>query len=236
MARRPRFYATGMPYHIVQRGNNRSLCFYEPADQRHYLELFAKVSKRYGVAVHAYCLMSNHIHILLTCGHVDSISRMMRVVGSTYAQYVNKKYERTGTLWEGRHRSSMIQSTRHLLNCYRYIELNPVRANMVNHPANYRWSSYAVNANGESSWLTEHDEYTALGNSKAGRLAAYRQMFNTPLDEQEIELFRASCRSCTPVGDKEFIASWERHVLGTEAWPVGDGTVGGPIGDGEIIF
>jgi putative transposase len=106
----------------------------------------------------------------------------------------------------------MIQSTHHLLNCYRYIELNPVRANMVNHPANYRWSSYAVNAKGESSWLTEHDEYTALGNSKAGRLAAYRQLFNTPLDEHEIEFFRASCRSCTPVGDKDFIASWGRHA------------------------
>jgi putative transposase len=212
MARRPRCYVTGMPYHIVQRGNNRSLCFYETADQRHYLELLARISARYGVAVHAYCLMSNHVHILVTCGHTDSISWMMRVVGSSYAQCINKKYERTGTLWEGRHRSSLIQSTRHLLNCYRYIELNPVRANMVKHPADYPWSSYAFNALGEPSWLTEHDEYTALDSSKPGRLAAYRQLFNTPLNDQEIELFRTSARSCTPVGDDDFIARWGRRA------------------------
>ena len=211
MARRPRNYVTGMPYHIVHRGNNRSLCFYETADQRHYLELLAKISERYGVTVHAYCLMSNHVHILVTCGHVDSISWMMRVIGSSYAQHINKKYERTGTLWEGRHRSSLIQSTRHLLNCYRYIELNPVRAKMVKHPADYPWSSYAFNALGEPSWLTEHDEYTALGSSKPGRLAAYRHLFNTPLNDQEIELFRTSARSCTPVGDDDFIASWGRR-------------------------
>jgi len=229
MARRPRDYVTGMPYHIVQRGNNRSLCFYETADQSHYLELLAKISARYGVAVHAYCLMSNHVHILVTCGHVDSISRMMRVVGSSYAQYINKKNERTGTLWEGRHRSSLIQSTRHLLNCYRYIEMNPVRANMVKNPADYRWSSYAFNALGVPSWLTEHGEYTALGSSKPGRLAAYRQLFNTPLNDLEIEFFRASARSCTPVGDDDFIARWGRRT--------GDGGVGdgvGGVGDGEI--
>ncbi|TFH72285.1 transposase [Gammaproteobacteria bacterium LSUCC0112] len=205
MARRPRYYIPGMPYHIVQRGNNRSLCFNDSADRRRYLEIWAKISERYGVRVHAYCLMSNHAHILGTCGHVDSISRTMRDIGSSYVWYFNKKYQRTGTLWEGRHHASVIQSSRHLLNCYRYIESNPVRANMVIHPADYEWSSYGCNANGQPSWLTEHDEYTALGTSKPERLAAYRQLFDSPLDELEIELFRTCLRSCAPVGDKRFI-------------------------------
>ncbi len=228
MPRRPRHYIPGMTYHIVQRGNNRSLCFYEPADQRQYLEIWASISKRYGVRVHAYCLMSNHVHILATCGDVDSISRTMRVVGSTYALYINQKYQRTGTLWEGRHRASVIQSSRHLLNCYLYIEQNPVRALMVKHPADYPWSSYACNALGEPSWLTEHAEYTALGISKPGRLAAYRQLFHTPLEDQELELIRSSLRSCAPVGDKAFI----NDLVARHGARIGYG--GGHRGDGGI--
>ncbi|MDO8908251.1 MAG: transposase [Pseudohongiella sp.] len=200
MARRPRHYVSGMPYHICQRGNNRAPCFIEAADQRYYLKLWQDNSKKYGVPVHAYCLMSNHVHILCSCSTEHSISRTMQVVGSTYASYINKKYERTGTLWEGRHRASLIQSGRYLLNCYRYIELNPVRAGMVARPADYPWSSYSHNALGASSWLDPHQEYLALGNTTASRRAAYKQLFDDPLAESDIELFRKGLSRCSPVG------------------------------------
>jgi putative transposase len=149
MPRRTRNYIPGFPYHIVQRGNNREACFIESENYQYYLELWRQLSKRYGVKVHAYCLMTNHIHILVTPESKRSISDTMKVVGSRYAQYINLKYRRTGTLWEGRHRSSLVQSERYLLSCYRYIELNPVRAGMVSRPEEYRWSSYAINAWGD---------------------------------------------------------------------------------------
>ncbi len=126
MPRRARQYIPHMPYHIVQRGNNREVCFIEPENYQFYLELWQDLSVKYQVDVHAYCLMTNHIHFLVTPAADDSISQTMKTVGSRYAQYINKKYKRTGTLWEGRHKSSLIQSERYLLTCYRYIELNPV--------------------------------------------------------------------------------------------------------------
>lgn len=105
MPRRARSYLPGLPYHVVQRGNNREACFIEAENYQFYLELWQQASRRYGARVHAYCLMTNHIHILATPDKVDSISNTMKVVGSRYAQYINLKYKRTGTLWEGRHRS-----------------------------------------------------------------------------------------------------------------------------------
>lgn len=146
MLRRARMYLTGLPYHIVQCGNNREACFIESENYQFYLELWKELAIRYGVTVHAYCLMTNHVHFLATPDDENAISRTMKVVGSRYAQYVNKKYRRTGTLWEGRHRSSLVQSERYLLTCMRYIECNPVRAQMVTRPEEYRWSSYGTNA------------------------------------------------------------------------------------------
>ncbi len=127
MPRRARCYLPGYPYHIVQRGNNREACFIEPENYQFFLELWQQLSVRYQVRVHAYCLMTNHIHFLATPEFDDSISQTMKMIGSRYAQYINKTYRRTGTLWEGRHRSSLVQSDRYLLVCQRYIELNPVR-------------------------------------------------------------------------------------------------------------
>jgi len=154
MPRRARNYIAGFPYHIVQRGNNRKACFLEVENYQYYLEL-----EKYGVEVHAYCLMTNHVHFLVTPRESDSISSVFKVVGNRYAQYVNKRYEHTGTMWEGRHKASMVQSERYLLSCYRYIELNPVRAGMVESPEEYRWSSYGYNAWGNDSWLMSHAEY-----------------------------------------------------------------------------
>lgn len=130
MPRRARMYISGLPYHVVQRGNNREACFIEPENYQFYLELWKDLSARYGVAVHAYCLMTNHVHFLVTPDRDAAISNTMKVVGSRYAQYINKQYRRTGTLWEGRHRASLVQSERYLLTCMRYIELNPEYRNL----------------------------------------------------------------------------------------------------------
>ena len=159
MPRRARMYIPGFPYHVVQRGNNREACFIEPENYQFYLELWKKLSKQYEVDVHAYCLMTNHIHFLATPATVTALSNTMKVVGSRYAQYINKKYRRTGTLWEGRHRASLIQKECYLLACYCYIELNPVRAGIVSSPKEYRWSSHGSNGWGDDSWIIPHGEY-----------------------------------------------------------------------------
>jgi len=204
MPRRARMYIPGFPYHIVQRGNNREACFIEPENYLFYLELWKKLSKRYGVAVHAYCLMTNHIHFLVTPEDEDAISKTMKSVGSRYAQYINLKYKRTGTLWEGRHRSSLVQTEKYLLRCYRYIELNPVRANMVKRPEEYKWSSYGVNAWGDNSWLFPHDEYLKLGKTMDERCFVYRDLFKVELSEENLHLFRQSAHFNQPISDDRF--------------------------------
>lgn len=204
MPRRARMYIPGLPYHVVQRGNNRKACFIEDANYQHYLRLWQEVAQRYGVAVHAFCLMTNHIHFLVTPATETAISNTMKVVGSRYAQYVNRRYHRSGTLWEGRHRSSLVQSERYLLACYRYIELNPVRAHMVALPDEYRWSSYAVNGWGEAGWLQPHAEYLNLGKTPEKRCRAYRELFQSELSEIDLQLIRRAAHYCQPIGDARF--------------------------------
>lgn len=204
MPRRARMYIPGFPYHIVQRGNNREACFLEPENYQFYLELLEDASQRYGVSVHAYCLMTNHIHLLVTPENKTAISNSMKVAGSRYAQYMNKNYKRTGTLWEGRHRSSLVQSEKYLMSCYRYIELNPVNANMVKRPDEYKWSSYRVNAYGEESWISPHEEYLLLGNSSMNRCRNYRELFRHQLETTDLHLIREAAHYCQPVGDSRF--------------------------------
>ena len=204
MPRRARMYLPDLPYHIVQRGNNREACFIESENYQYYLELWKEISSRYGVSVHAYCLMTNHIHVLATPSEKTSISNTMKVVGSRYAQYINKKYKRTGTLWEGRHRSSLVQTEKYFLTCSRYIELNPVAANMVKSPEEYKWSSYGSNAWGDKSWLIPHEEYKRLGVTQEKRCYNYRMLFNTHLDEVDVSLIRKATHYCQPVGDDRF--------------------------------
>lgn len=184
----------------MQRGNNREACFIEEENYQYYLELWEEVSRKKGVAVHAYCLMTNHILFLVTPQEKTSISETMRIVGSRYAQYINKKYKRTGTLWEGRHSSSLVQAERYLMACYRYIELNPVRANMVRRPEEYRWSSYGVNAWGDTHWLIPHQEYTRLGQSREQQCYAYRELFRHQITEQDLHLFRKAAHYSQPIG------------------------------------
>ena len=204
MPRRARNYLPGLPYHIVQRGNNREACFIEPENYQYYLELWRRSSRTYRVAVHAYCLMTNHVHFLVTPGTQTAISTTMKVVGSRYAQYMNVRYQRTGTLWEGRHRASLVQSEQYLLTCHRYIELNPVRAGMVQRPEEYRWSSYGVNAWGDGSWLTPHPEYDRLGKTPDARCHAYRELFRCQISVNELHFIRKAAYYCQPVGDDRF--------------------------------
>jgi putative transposase len=203
-------YLSGLPYHVIQRGNNREACFIEPENYLYYLELWKELSTRYGVSVHAYVLMTNHVHFLVTPDRADAVSNAMKVAGSRYAQYINKKYRRTGTLWEGRHRASLVQSDRYLLTCMRYIELNPVRAQMVTRPEEYCWSSYGVNAWGDCTWLRHHEEYLRLGSSPEARGHAYRELFRTQLDEENLHLIRKAAHYCQPVGNDRFREQIER--------------------------
>ncbi len=214
MPRRARMYLPGYPYHIVQRGNNREACFIEPENYQYYLELWKDNARLYGVAVHAYCLMTNHIHFLVTPENEDSVSRAISVIGSRYAWYFNKTYKRSGTVWEGRHKSSLVQSNRYFLTCCRYIEMNPVVAGMVRKPEEYRWSSYRVNAWGSQSELTQHDEYLGLGFSPEERCHAYRELFRFEIPDEDIHLIERASHYCHPVGDDRFRKQIEqRHGI-----------------------
>lgn len=210
MPRRTRLYLPGLPYHIVQRGNNREACFIEPENYQFYLDLWKTLSERYEVSVHAYCLMTNHIHILATPTHKTSLSNTMKVVGSRYAQYFNKKYHRTGTLWEGRHKSSLVQTDKYFLTCSRYIELNPVAADMVKRPEEYKWSSYGINAWGDDGWIKPHAEYQCLAKTKAKRCQKYRELFSTHINDSEMDLIRQSTHFNQPLGDNKFKEAIEK--------------------------
>jgi putative transposase len=146
MPRKPRMYLPSIPAHIVQRGNNRDACFFSDDDYLYYLEVLGQGLRRYGVKLHAYCLMTNHVHLLMTPKDNVGISRVMQHLGRLYVLYINRTYRRSGTLWEGRHKASLVNAEEYLLTCYRYIELNPVAAGMVNTPEQYRWSSYRWHA------------------------------------------------------------------------------------------
>jgi putative transposase len=204
-------YLSCLPYHIVQRGNNREACFIEPENYQFYLALWKDCAKRYGVKVHAYCLMTIHIHFLVTPEHTDSISRAMSVIGSRYAYYFNKTYKRTGTAWEGRHKSSLIQSDKYFLTCCRYIELNPVVAGMVRKPEEYKWSSYMANAWGGKTDLVPHDEYLKLGADIETRCYAYRELFKYQLSERDIHMIECASNYCYPVGDDRFCQQIEKQ-------------------------
>jgi putative transposase len=173
MARRPRNYLPGYSYHVVQRGVNRTTTFFDANDYRNYIDLWERYSNAYDLVVHAYCLMPNHIHFLVTPSLKTSISQVTRSVGSRYAARINKKYGRTGTLWEGRHWSSLIADDNYLMRCYQYIESNPVRAGLVKTPSDYFWSSCAANSSGKFDWITPHPLYLGLGDSEEVRADAY---------------------------------------------------------------
>ena len=158
MPRKTRMYLPDIPVHVVQRGNNRDACFFCEDEYRYFLDRLREGQGRFGVALHAYVLMTNHVHLLMTPRDTAGISRLMQHLGRHYVLYVNRQYRRTGTLWEGRHKASLVQADKYLLTSMRYIELNPVAAGMVQSPEQYRWSSYRCHAWGEPNpWLRDHD-------------------------------------------------------------------------------
>lgn len=184
--------------HLVQRGNDKQPCFKETRDYESYLNSLEASAKRYRVNVHAYALMTNHVHLLVTPTDDSGPSRMMQQLGRRYVRYFNTKYQRSGTLWEGRFRSSLIDTDRYLLACYRYIELNPVRARMVSTPSAYRWTSYKTNAFGaRSALITPHDVWISLGTCPSTRQKNYRRLFDDEVDEQ---IFRYGLTKGLPVG------------------------------------
>ena len=213
MPRRARLSIAGIPWHIIQRGNNRSACFYTEEDYRRYLDTFGELAKKYSCAVHAYVLMTNHVHLLLTPFREESAGLLMKHLGQRYVQYVNRTYRRTGTLWEGRFRSCLTQSEHYVLSCYRYIELNPVRAGMATHPRDYRWSSYSVNAEGKpDSLIVPHHEYQGLGSNDAERQKAYADLFYTHLDQGKITEIRKATNSNYALGNERFRSEVEQML------------------------
>lgn len=210
MPRKTRMYLPGIPAHVVQRGNNREACFFCDTDYLYYKALLGEGLNRYGGNLHAYCLMTNHVHLLITPEAPDSISRIIQHVGRQYVQYINRVYRRSGTLWEGRHKGSLIEAEAYLLTCYRYIELNPVTAGMTAVPDEYRWSSYRANAWSECDELVvRHDLFQALGSNEDERCYAYRELFKIAIPEVDIHQLRQSILKNYPVGNDRFKAQVE---------------------------
>ena len=200
-----------MPLHIVQRGHNREACFFGDDDYTTYRHWLGEALKATGCQLHAYVQMTNHVHLLLTPPEPEAVSRLAISLGRRYVQYINKTYRRTGTLWDSRYKSSLVHADAYLLLCQRYIELNPVRAAMVDDPAHYRWSSYRSNGLGQADpLLTPHALYAGLGQDEAERLAAYRALFRSELDTEAISDIRMALNQGQPLGNARFIDSIER--------------------------
>ena len=205
MARLPRITPKNIPVHIIQRGNNHQACFASDDDHAAYAGWLKEYSKKYGVDIHAWVMMTNHIHLLCTPRQEGGVSSMMQALGRRYVRYFNFVYKRTGTLFEGRYKSCLVQEDNYLLEVYRYIELNPVRAGMVDDPAEYKWSSFRINALGKASELCiPHDNYLMLGYSQKERQHNYCELFRSVTDKRILEQIRAATNKGMVVGNNQF--------------------------------
>ncbi len=205
MRRAKRYCPTGIPVHIIQRGNNRTNCFESNGDRATYIGILRDAAVRYRVDIHAWVLMTNHVHLLVTPRTDNGVSSMMQYVGARYVRYFNKRYSRSGTLWEGRFKSCLIQTEDYFFTCQRYIELNPVRAGMVQHPADYRWSSYNVNTSPiESNLISPHSLYIELASTDQERQQAYRRLFADLIDSVSIESIRTATNKGLVLGYDDF--------------------------------
>jgi putative transposase len=207
MPRRARLRIAGIPLHVVQRGHDRAACFFAPADYDFYLRHLAEFAERFECALHAYVLMTNHVHLLLTPAKDDGATLLMKHLGQRYVQYVNRSYARRGTLWEGRFRSTFVERCAYLLKCQRYIELNPVRARMVSDPADYAWSSHRANIEPRvTTFLAPHEDYLSLGSTPAERAMLYRSYFQYELDAADLREIRAASTGGFALGKPRFQA------------------------------
>lgn len=205
MARLPRYFIKNVPQHIILRGNNRGPIFANDEDCQFFKEVLQDAAKRNGLAVHAYVFMTNHIHLLATPATEESIPNALQSLGRRYVQYFNFRYERTGTLWEGRYRATIVKAETYLFECMRYIELNPVRPGMVRHPSAHAWSSYGVNAGLTAGALVKpHRLYRALGASEEARARAYQALVQAPMDAQMQKTIRDSTNKGWALGGGRF--------------------------------
>ncbi|MBM3514733.1 MAG: transposase [Alphaproteobacteria bacterium] len=205
MARHGRWFVPGVPQHIIQRGNNRQAVFFGESDYRAYLDWLAEIAADRGLSIHAYVLMPNHVHLLATPKAEDSIPATMQTLGRLYVRRINQMLGRTGSLWEGRYRATVIDSEAYLLRCMRYIELNPVRGKLASKPDGYRWSSYLANAKGRTDALiTPHKLFHVFGRE------AYRALVQDGLSAEELESIRRTVNSGWPLGGDSFRATVAR--------------------------
>lgn len=205
MARPPRLDLPGIPQHIVQRGNNRMPCFFDAEDRHGYLALLQHGLGRYHVALHAYVLMTNHVHLLVTPAEPRAVSRLMQNLGRAYAQCFNARHGRSGTLWQGRFKSCLVDSDSYVLRCYRYIDLNPVRARMVQAPAAHRWSSYRGNSGARHDpLLTPHPAYLRLAGDAGQRGVAYQAVVRESLSDGELADIRSYLQQQRALGPPAF--------------------------------
>jgi putative transposase len=201
MPRQPRYFIPGLSCHVTQRGNNRSLIFRAPSDYDVFLIILRDATERHGVPIHAYALMTNHIHLLVTPGSATALPRTMQAVGR-YVQYFNRRYGRTGGLWEGRYRVALVHDERYWLTCMRYVELNPSRGGLVASPEQHRWSSYASHALGKPDrLLTEHALYLAIGSAPEVRQQAWREICGQQISTEHLECLRRSIRAGFVLGE-----------------------------------
>lgn len=223
MPRKPRVNVKGVPQHVIQRGNNRQACFFTDQDYTVYLAKLHEYSILHEVNIHSYVLMTNHVHLLMTPETKPGISKLIQSVGRYYVRYINQTYNRTGTLWEGRFKSTLVDSERYFLVLSRYIELNPVRAAMVDHPASYPWSSYKANALGmRIGLLKPHECYLSLGNTDEKRRAAYQALFEVQIPEFTMKEIRDTVNKSWALGDDKFIRQIEKQT----------GVICGPLAHG----
>lgn len=219
MPRLCRFAAPGQPQHVIQRGNNKTAIFMRPADYRAYYDFLQDAALRFECEVHAYVFMPNHVHLLMSPRSVGGIGRTMQSIGRRYVQRFNGIYARTGTLWEGRYRATVIDTERYLFTCHRYIELNPVRAGLSMSPWDYPWSSHAANALGVSDELvTPHALYLGLGSSHTSRQASYRHLFRGAIDGQAFDAIRDATNKAWILGDERSLRCVTQ--LGRRATPL----------------
>ncbi len=213
MPRRPRIFVPGHPVHVIQRGNNRGQVFFGPKDAQKYLDWLKEAATEHGLAVHAYVLMSNHVHLLVSPETAHSLPRAMRDLNWRYTRHVNDAQGRTGSFWEGRYRASVIEADDYFFACSRYIELNPVRADLAQTPAAYRWSSYKANAEGKSDpVVTPHELYQMLAATQDQRPAAYQSLFEGAIPDTALGAIRDAVNGGWPLGRDGFEAFVSRHA------------------------
>ena len=214
MPRKPRFFLANVPVHIVHRGHSRSAVFFEDADYACYSYWLSESSEKYGISVHAFVLMTNHVHILISPQKGADVSLFMQFIGRRYVPYINQKYGTSGSIWEGRYKASLVQEENYFLSVMRYIELNPVRANMVESPSHYRWSSFSHNSGLRSiKVIKQHQAYLSLGNDKIARANAYKELFRYDLDDEAMKKINDAWLTGTPLGNEYFKEMIERKLM-----------------------